>query len=162
MMWCDFGPFLAPHFAVRFSQNHNCRELIRNSQSCEKQNRENIRQRKIIKWTRQYLRDLTICLRPRSCKDFTIIREKYKVLQYSFSHSKKRQQPTLIIETTFSTSCAQDSQWATKRVKIWACRPKPPLQGLSLKKSPIKNHATLFRVGSSSKSNTTRLHKAQQ
>ena len=27
-----------------------------------------------------------------------------------------------------------------------ACRPKPPLHGLSLKKSPIKNYATLFWV----------------
>ena len=26
----------------------------------------------------------------------------------------------------------------------WAYRPKPPLHGLSLSKSPIKNHATLF------------------
>ena len=31
-----------------------------------------------------------------------------------------------------------------------------------LKKSLIKNHATLFRVGSSSRSNTTRFHKTQQ
>ena len=33
---------------------------------------------------------------------------------------------------------------------------------ISLRKSPIKNHATLFRVGSSFGSNTTRLHKIQQ
>ena len=43
----------------------------------------------------------------------------------------------------------------------WAYRPKLPLHGLSLKKSPIKNHATLFRARLLSKSNTTRLHKAQ-
>ena len=30
----------------------------------------------------------------------------------------------------------------------WAYRPKPLLHGLSLKKSPIKNHATSFWVGS--------------
>ena len=40
--------------------------------------------------------------------------------------------------------------------------PKPLLHGLSLKKSPIKNHAILYRVESSSGSNTTRLHKTQQ
>ena len=27
----------------------------------------------------------------------------------------------------------------------WACQPKPPFHGLSLSKSPIKNHAILFR-----------------
>ena len=42
----------------------------------------------------------------------------------------------------------------------WAYRPKPMLHELSLKKSPIKNHTTLF--GSSTGSNITRLHKAQQ
>jgi len=36
-----------------------------------------------------------------------------------------------------------------------------PLHRLSLRKSPIKNHATLFRVESSSGSNTIRLHKVQ-
>ena len=29
----------------------------------------------------------------------------------------------------------------------WACWPKPPLYGLSLSKSPIKNHATLLGSG---------------
>ena len=29
----------------------------------------------------------------------------------------------------------------------WACQPKPQLHGLSLSKSPIKNHATLFGLG---------------
>ena len=46
----------------------------------------------------------------------------------------------------------------------WPYWPKPPLYGLSFKKSPIKNHTTLFelsQVKSSSRSNTTRLHKAQ-
>ena len=45
------------------------------------------------------------------------------------------------------------------------CFLPPPLHGLNLRKSPIKNHATLFesgRVESSNGSNITRLHKAQQ
>ena len=50
--------------------------LTRNSQTYEKQNRENTRQRKIITCTRQYLRGLTICLCPQSCRDLTIIKEK--------------------------------------------------------------------------------------
>ena len=45
----------------------------------------------------------------------------------------------------------------------WACQPKPQLHGLSLSKSPIKNHAILF--GSSKviepDQTKTRLHKAQ-
>ena len=40
-------------------------------------------------FTRQYLCGLAICLRSQSCKDFTIIREKYKVRQYSFSLTQK-------------------------------------------------------------------------
>ena len=44
---------------------------------------------KIITRTRQYLCDSAICLRPQSCRDFTIIRERYKVRQYSFSLSQK-------------------------------------------------------------------------
>ena len=47
----------------------------------------------------------------------------------------------------------------------WAFRPKPPLYGLNLRKSPIKNYATLFgscQVGSSTGSNITRLHKVEQ
>ena len=27
VVWCDFGPFLAPHFAMRFRQNYNCTTL---------------------------------------------------------------------------------------------------------------------------------------
>ena len=38
---------------------------------------------------------------------------------------------------------------------------KPPLHELSFRKSPIKNHTILFRVGSSSGSNVTRFHKSQ-
>ena len=40
-----------------------------------KTNRENTRQRKTITRIRQYLRGSAICLRPRSCRDFTIIRK---------------------------------------------------------------------------------------
>ena len=101
---------------------------------------------------------MTICLCPWSCRDFTIIKEKYKVQQYSFSHSQKRQQLTLITKQRFSTSYAQDPQCAM----AWACWPKPPLHGLNLRKFLIKNYATLFRVGSSSGSNKTRFHRAQQ
>ena len=62
-----------------------CRELTRNSQTYEKQNRENTWQKKIIRCgTRQYLRCSTIYLHPQSYKNFTIIKKKYKVQQYSF------------------------------------------------------------------------------
>ena len=70
-------------------------------------------------------------------------------------------------KTAFSKSYAQDSQWATKWAKkismsapAWAYQPKPPLHGLNLRKSPIKNHATLF--GSPTGSNKIRLYKTQQ
>ena len=55
----------------------SCREFNPKFPICEKQkNRENTRQRKIITCTRQYLCGSAICLRPRSYKNFTIIKEK--------------------------------------------------------------------------------------
>ena len=35
--------------------------------------------KKTITRTRQYLRGSTICLRPRNCRDITIIKEEYRV-----------------------------------------------------------------------------------
>ena len=62
--------------------------------------------KKTITRTRQYLRDLAIYLRPRSCRDFTIIREEYKVqLQYFFffSHSQEKlPHKTLITKVGFT------------------------------------------------------------
>ena len=40
-------------------------------------------------FTRQDLHGSAICLRPQSYRDFTIIKEKYKVRQYSFSLTQK-------------------------------------------------------------------------
>ena len=52
-------------------------------------NREKYMPKKKKSHTRQYLHDSAICLRPRSYRDFTILREKYRVRHYNFS-SKKR------------------------------------------------------------------------
>ena len=115
------------------------------------------KEKKIIR-TRQYLHGSAICLRSRSCRNFTIIREKNtKCGSIVFFSLKNYIKKTLITKTTVSISCAQDSQWAT----AWAYWLKPSLHGLSLRKSPMKNHTTSFRVGSLFGSNTTRLHKAQ-
>ena len=46
-------------------------------------------------------------------------------------------------------------------VSQWAKQAKKNFHGLSLNKSPIKNHATLFESGCQTGSNKTRLHKAQ-
>ena len=95
-----------------------CRELARNSQTCEKQNRENARQRKIITRIWQYWYGSVICLHPRSLQKFHYYQGKIQSA-------------------------------------------KPPFYELSLKKSSIKNHATLFGLGRSSTGvNTTRLHKS--
>ena len=89
-------------------------------QTCEKQkNREKKNaKRKTITRTRQYLRGSAICLRPQSCRDFTIIKENYNVrLQcFSFSKTTKRQNPNHKKKTAFISS-AQDSQWLQKRAK---------------------------------------------
>ena len=60
-------------------------------QTLEKQkNREKKNaKRKTITRTRQYLRDSAICLRPQSCRDFTIIKENYNVWLQCFSFSKR-------------------------------------------------------------------------
>ena len=99
---------------------------------CQKKNHE-----------RQYLRGLVIYLRLQSYRDFTIHREKYKMRQYSFL--SKKQCKTLMSKITVFLSYAQDLQWATKRDKIFF--QLGPIHGLSLRKSPIKNHATIFWVG---------------
>ena len=100
-----------------------CRELTWNFQPVRnKKIEKNTHQRKKITCTRQYLRGSTICLCPWSCRDFTIIREKYKVWQHSVSVSQKWQQQTLITKIEFSTSCAQDSQWATKWAKTFSAQ----------------------------------------
>ena len=46
-------------------------------------------------------------------------KKKIQSATVQFFYSKKRQQQTLITKTAFSTSCAQDSQWATKRAKFF-------------------------------------------
>ena len=108
-------------------------------QTCEKQkNREKKtpKEKKITR-TRQYLRNSAICLRPQSYRDFTIIKENYNVrLQcIFFSKTTRRQNPNhkkngfYILHTGFTMSYKNEP-------KI-LCRPKPPLHGLSLSKSPI-------------------------
>ena len=93
-----------------------------------------------------------ICLRPRSYKDFIIIREKIQKCGYSFfSLSKNTATPhdkTLITKLRFSTQ---------KRAKIFFSRGF----GGSLSKSPIKTtqHYSSW-VKSSTRSKTTKLHKA--
>ena len=79
--------------------------ITQNSQTYEKQNRENTCQRKIITRTRQYLRGSVICLRPWSCRDFTIIRENVQsaAIQF-FSLIKNTATPlnkTLITQSRF-------------------------------------------------------------
>ena len=88
-----------------------CWEFNRNSKhvrnkKIEKKNAK----RKTITLTRQYLRGSAICLRPQSCRDFTIIKENYKVrLQcFSFSKTTRRQNPNHKKKMAFISS-AQDS-----------------------------------------------------
>ena len=73
-----------------------CRELNPNSQPLKKQkNREkHTPKKKTITCTRQYLRGSAICLRPRNCRDFTIIREEYKSAATVFPLSQKHSNNT--------------------------------------------------------------------
>ena len=71
-------------------------------------------------------------------------------LQY-FSHTKTRQQhpKTLITKVSFHN-------------ELNGPKLKPPLHGLSLSKSPIKNHATLFGSGRVGLSNQIKQNQAPQ
>ena len=73
---------------------------------------------------------------------------------YSVSISQERQQQTLITKLRFLHKTGQKK---FPSAPTWACWPKPPLHGLSFRKSPIKNHATLFRSSRVVKSNQTKL-----
>ena len=69
-----------------------CRELTRNSQPVINKKYRKHMQKKTITCTKQYLSGLAICLRPRSCRDFTIIKEKYKYSSIVFYTLSRRQQ----------------------------------------------------------------------
>ena len=81
-----------------------------------------------------------------------LLGKKYKVRLQCFHTISRRQQynKTLITKNSFYIL----RTWFTMGHKTGqnffpgvACRPKPSLYGLSLRKSPIKNHATLFGSG---------------
>ena len=124
----------------------------------KKKNRENACQIKAITCTKQYLHGLAICLHPRSCRDFTIIREKNIKCGYNifFLSQETRQQQTLISNLRFLHPMHKIHNGLQNMPKFflffqgalaWACRLKPLLHRLNLRKSPIKNHTTLFKSG---------------
>ena len=59
-----------------------------------------------------------------------------------------------ILHTWFTNGLENGLGGLSMSSPAYACWPKPPLHELSLRKSPIKNHATLFQVRSSTVSNT--------
>ena len=129
-----------------------CRELTRNSQPVRNKKqrkhmpKKNSHTHKTIFTWFDNLRTST------ELQGFYYYQEKYKVRQYSFFFFslKNYNNKTLITKAVFSISYTQDLQQTTKR-------PKPPLHGPSIKKSLIKNHATLFRSGWVVKPNQTKL-----
>ena len=79
--------------------------------------------KKTITRTRQYLRGSAICLRPRSCKDFTIIREntimhkntlkkpKSQLHPSTLSHKKQKQKLTASLFSIFSHAATHQVNW---------------------------------------------------
>ena len=120
MPWCkSYGPILrhwsSPWFVQMVIESllfkramigavavQECRELTQIPNLWETKNRENTRQWKTITRTRQYLRGSAICLCLRSCKDFTIIKEKYKCGNIVFQSLKNNNNnKTLITKNGF-------------------------------------------------------------
>ena len=101
-------------------------------------------QRKIITHARQYLCSLAIYLRPRSCRDFTIIKEKIQsvAVQFFFFFFN--------LKTTTKNPNHQSNVFYILRTGFTMDykmgQTKPLLHELSFKKSSIKNHAILFEA----------------
>ena len=99
--------FLQCFLCREFNQNPNLWETKKKKEKKkekEKRKKHTPKQKKKkITCIRQYLCGSAICLRPRSCRDFTIIREKYKLrLQcFSLSLGKTDNNKTLIIKLHF-------------------------------------------------------------
>ena len=137
-----------------------------NFQPARNKNRENTRQRKTITRTRQYLCGSAICLRPRSCRDITIIREEYRVQLSTtiFSLYIKHGNNTTLKNPNYKRRFHNGLN-GPKSFSRGRCPPDPQIglsrsaHGLSLCKSPTKNHAILFGSGRQTGSNKTRLHK---
>ena len=119
-------------------------------------NRENTCQRKTIIRTRQYLHGSTICLHPWSCKNYQ--GKKNKVwLQCFHTLSRRRQyNKTLITKNGFyilHIGFTMGYKTSQNFFLGTTYRPKSPLHGLSLKKSPIKKPRNIIQVGSATGSN---------
>ena len=95
------------HSNLTLSSDTSWRELNQIPNLWETKNRENTRQRKTITHTRQYLRGSAICLRPQSCRDFTIIKEEYRVqdaatiFSLTLKHGNTTHNKTLITQSRF-------------------------------------------------------------
>ena len=109
---------------------------------------KNTCQRKTITCIRQYLCGSVICLHPRSCRDITIIREEYRVQPSAtiFSLCLKHDNNTILKNPNYE-----------RRFCNGLNKPKNIARILHIK----KNHAILFGSGCQTRSNKTRLHKAQ-
>ena len=103
-----------------------CREFNLKFPTYEKQkNRENTHQRKTITRTRQYLHGLANCVHHGVIRILLLSGKNTSAVVQCFNLSKTTTIKTLITKTAFSTSCAQDSQWATKRAKNFSRRRCP-------------------------------------
>ena len=103
---------------------------------------------------------MIICLRPWSCRDFTIIREKIQSAATVFlvSQERQQQQQQLITKDGFNILCTGFTMGYKTGQKIFpGGRPKPPLHGLSLSKSPIKKSRNIIRVRSDCQLDQTQL-----
>ena len=146
--------------------------------TCEKQkNRENTRQRKQSHTQDNIyvVRQFAYIHRVAGISLLSGKNTEYKMQLQSFilsisKNAATTQHKTLKLESRFHKNglngpknffsrgrCPQTPKGLSMSAPTWVCWPKPPLHGLSLSKSSIKNHATLFGSGQVVKPDQTKL-----
>ena len=137
--------FLPFHLYLPINSSWYCREFNQNSQPVRnKKNRENTRQRR-----QSHAQDNIYVVRQfayvHGVAGISLLSGRntkcgYHIFSLRKNDNTKKKNPNNQI--TLSTSGG-----LSMSASAWAYRPKSPLHGLSLSKSPIKNHATLFGSG---------------
>ena len=140
MLWQDLNKKFCAPYCIQTSHTHACRELTRNSQLVRNKNKENTRQIK-----QSHVKDNIYAV-----QQFAYV---YGVARISLL-SRKIQS---VAVQFFSLSKKLHLAHRIHNELQNGPKSKPSLYRLNLRKSPIKNYAALFQVGSSRQLDQTQL-----